>query len=469
MLRRALCAAALVAVGCAGGPPDPEGAASAQVETDDLFNRTAPVDGIRISANFAKLAAEAPEAIEPPSVDGTFVAPSLGVAAPLDVVVTVRGNTSTMKGECSFPKLKIKFKDKTKLDGTALKGHRTIRIATHCGELAPSKRTPIGRVANEIAPWREAFTYQVLRAVALEAPRARPAKIAYVDTGKKNALLERKAALIETTGDVAERLGGTEPFVVDSEAAASEPGADGDVADPANMSPNEMARVHFAEALVGNSDFRLSTETEFQLIRKDSPDPASPMWNMKSVRLPDGKERPVPVDFDLSALVAPQKGQAEHPKIWNGQIGSTRSQFTVLMGARTRFPRAIIDDARRDYAAREPAIMKLLQETPWLDPEARETATALMTSFFALMKNDKDFFVEVVAPESEYFRADGTPDEDCIATTVPAGTPVVRLGNVKKELGIEEVHLLDVRFQLACNQSSVWIKTGTPTTTNFPL
>jgi hypothetical protein len=352
------------------------------------------------------------------------------------------------------------------LKATALEGHRTLRIATHCGELPPEERTPIGRVANEIAPWREAFAYQLVRAAGLEAPRARPATITYLDSGNGGAPLRRKAAFIETTGDIADRLGAKESFVVDSEEASAE--APADIAGPERMDPREIVHVHFAEALVGNADFRLNTQFEKWFFLKSSPEVVTSFWNMKAVRMPDGKERPVPVDFDISSLVAPQTGPALHPKIWGGASGTTRVQFSVLQGARVRFPRALLDDARRDFAARE-KMMTALLATPWLDPEAARTARELMTAFFALMNDDRAFFVDVVDDaEPEYVRKDGTPDDECITTAIESGTPIVRLGNANEKLGLEEVILLDVRFQLPCNEETVWVKKGIKTTTIFP-
>jgi hypothetical protein len=67
-----------------------------------IFRSTIPLDGeIRLSGDFTKLKAEA-DAIDPPSVRGSFAAPALGITDPLDVDITVRGNTARDKGECTF-------------------------------------------------------------------------------------------------------------------------------------------------------------------------------------------------------------------------------------------------------------------------------------------------------------------------------------------------------------------------------
>ncbi len=454
---------------CAAAPESAATSTAASTEEDDVFQRSDPALDLRLTADFSRLFAQDASGLrdEGASVVGTFASPALGVADPLAVIVSVRGNTSLEPSECSFPKLKVKFRDETVLRGTPLEGHGTLRIATHCGERPVEARTDYGRVANEASPWREAFVHQLLRGAGIEAPKARPVAITYTDTGKGSAALTRKAALIETAGDVARRLGGTEPFVVDSEIAVHDPRAN-DSAEPEQMPLATIARVHFAEALVGNEDFRLMRETETWWFGGEIPSTVSRMWNMKAVRFADGGEVPIPIDFDLSSIVAPRPNDVPPPELW-GRTGSARAQFRVLSGARMRFDRGTLDEARRAMATRRAAVEALVG-TPWLDDEARRVTTELVASFFRLVTDDQAFYVDVIAPgkDVDYVRADGTPNEACLTTAVPAGTPVHRSGNVNVELGIEEVTLFDPKFQLPCNEATVWIPSGTATTTDYP-
>jgi len=306
-----------------------------------------------------------------------------------------------------------------------------------------------------------------VRAAGVEAPKARPVTITYVDAAGAAPKLTRKAALIETIGDVADRLKAKEAFVIDSVESMDE-GGDEVAASVAKMDTDEVVRVQLVEGMVGNSDFRLHPQIEKWWFTKNAPETVSPMWNMKAVRLPDGKERPLPVDFDLSALVAPPTYSPQYPTFWAGSSAETQSQLAIVMASRMRFSRAALDGARRGLAAREADLTALLQ-TSWLDPEARAVATRLFTAFFGLMKNDRDFYIDVVSGENiDYLRPDGTPDDECLANTVRPGTPIHRFGTKNAALGIEEVALLDVRLDLPCNQDKVWLKTGTVSTTEFP-
>lgn len=460
--------AALINCGAESADAPEQDTVDATGTTADIFDGAEPAQGIELKGDFSKLSARDSEGaqVTGASVDGTFLAPSLGIKSPLDVTITVRGNTSVAADECSFPKLKVKFKDKTQLTKTAFKGHSTVRIATHCGELQADERTNVGRVANEVSPWREAFAYRVVRAAGVEAPRARPVTIGYEEPGKPT--LRRKAAFIETTGDVADRLKAKEAYVVDSQVAAEEAG-DELPASPGKMRVEDMARINLVEALIGNSDFRLTPTQERWWFGPTWSEPMSELWNMKAVRFEDGRELAIPMDFDLASLVAPPQFPAQFADFWGGQSAANQGQFQTLMASRVRFSRAQLDAARASLAAREAEVLKML-DTPWIDAESKAVATQLFPAFFQQMKSNAAFYVDVVAPDTdvEYVREDGTPDDECLSTTVPAGTPIHRFGRSNAK-GLEEVALLDLRFSMPCNKERVWLKKGTKTTANFPL
>lgn len=464
-----------VAPGCAPDTSDGEaGADWALAETAQVFESTDPVGDLRIAfskrALFVRDPEEAGRRRDGAEVEATFQAPSLGIAAPVPILLKVRGNTSLNRTECSFPKLSFKFKNKADAASSAFKGLKRIKIATHCGELAPTERTPFGRVANEVAPHREAFVHLVLRTIGLEVPRARPVTINYQDTsGAAGASLVRKATLIEDVDDVAARLGGKEARVAETEAEASEDDSEDELATVEKMNPDEVARVHFAEALIGNDDWRLNSDIEYAWVTPDYRDPRFPFWNMKAVRLPDGSERPIPVDFDLSRITSPTSGPVSMPEHWAGSSEAARSQFVALMHARMRLSRAQLDATRRELVGKKDRIMATL-DTPWLDAEGRAAAKTLFESFFSIIEKDKSFYQPVVkSSDLEMLLEDGQPDDECLSNTIMAGTPVIRHGVKNEALGIEQVSLLDVGDALACNKERVWVDSrALRVTTNFP-
>ena len=69
----------------------------------------------------------------------------------------------------------------------------------------------------------------------------------------------------------------------------------------------------------------------------------------------------------------------------------------------------------------------------------------------------------------ELLKADGEPDDTCLANTIPPGTPIVRHDHKNAALGIEEVSVLDVALQLPCNKDRVWVKSSElDVVTSFP-
>jgi hypothetical protein len=78
--------------------------------------------------------------------------PSSGAEVKREAQVSVRGHTSRRETECTFPKLKLKFKEGDEL-----------KIGTHCGEAADEALSAkYGRLANEKSPRREALVYRLL-------------------------------------------------------------------------------------------------------------------------------------------------------------------------------------------------------------------------------------------------------------------------------------------------------------------
>lgn len=456
-------ASALLALSCSAAASTDEvgNGESAQTGEEDIFSEIAPAGEITIKAPLKTLfAPDAPNnELHGRKADATF--------ASLAATLEVRGNTSLNEGECSFPKLKLKFKDSASRAHTPFAAAKKLKIITHCGEVPADQRTGLGRVANEIAPWREAFTYQLVRAAGAAAPRARPVTFRWVDT-ESDAEIVRKGALLEDVDDLAKRLQGKSLFVVDSELVADDPRA-ADAADPQKMDVADIARVHLVEAMIGNDDWRLHLNAERWWFSKTASDPMSFMWNMESVRVTaTQKEIPVPGDFDLARIVAPTKGPGFVPDAFFGENELSQDQYSQLMAARQRLPRAALEAARTELLGKRAAILART-DAPWLDPEAKANAKKMLTFFFDTLANDALVYSDVVADEDiDFTKADGSQDQECFFWNVPAGTPIHRWGHFDAAHGTEEVSILDPRSQIPCIEPRVWIKKTTKTTTDFP-
>src|SRR5262249_51824996 len=100
-----------------------------------------------------------------------------------DVEISVRGRTSKRETECTFPKLKLRFKPGT-ADSSIFAGLKGVKIGTHCGEQPDGVLSErFGRWANEKAPLREAFVYRLLDVLGVRSFKARPGRITYVFDG----------------------------------------------------------------------------------------------------------------------------------------------------------------------------------------------------------------------------------------------------------------------------------------------
>src|SRR5690349_7824550 len=112
---------------------------------DDLFSSQATVD-VSIKAPFDDLFAHAqrtPEYAVPATL--TYSDERTGRDVVVDgIELTVRGRTSKRETECTFPKLKLRFKgDRSSgsLDSTVFAGMHAVKIGTHCGERADDDLT----------------------------------------------------------------------------------------------------------------------------------------------------------------------------------------------------------------------------------------------------------------------------------------------------------------------------------------
>lgn len=198
--------------GVAAVPPSPAA----------IFQSSTLLRGVSLSAPLsdlfrstqAVLAGAGDETPKLPTVRGTlrFVGASGTVESFENVAIEARGNTSLRSGQCSFPKLTLKFPKPTK--GTILGGLKEIKLGTHCAESAAP--LPVwGRIGNDKGPIREVLLYTVLNRVGTVTLMARPIEITYTDTSRKPGAayfprnpLTRKAFFLEDADSAAKRYGG---------------------------------------------------------------------------------------------------------------------------------------------------------------------------------------------------------------------------------------------------------------------
>jgi hypothetical protein len=293
----------------------------------DVFTSTDPLT-ITLEAPLHELFARDDD--ENFSVPGvvSYKDPGSGAELKRDAQVSVRGHTSRRETECTFPKLKLKFKERD-----------VLKIGTHCGEASDEVLSPkYGRLANEKSPQREALVYQLLQAAEVPVLRARAAVVTYVQSGQPP--LTRKALLVEDDDEAKRRVGGQSEIPMETFGSVKTRGAGADA-----------GRIAFGEAMIGNFDWCLKFAPD-DIYRCNEP---KPLWNVLAFDRGDGKAALVIKDFDLAGIVAGR--HAWFKKIFNSAYVPSGSEIEIevlsqVQRTRSLFPRAELDALRRSFLER---------------------------------------------------------------------------------------------------------------------
>jgi hypothetical protein len=442
---RPLCAAVLTTVGIV----------SAANSGPALFTTYDPIS-LRIEAPFTELFGH--KSIDDDySVKGRLKYSDAGREVSIeDVTLSVRGHTSRREGECTFPKLKLDLSS----DDTLFGGMKSVKIGTHCGESSGNRLTErFGRLPNQLAPPREAFVYRLLAIFDVPTLRARPARIAYVDTDRGGSLrggvpganvIERNALLVESDRDAMRRLNGSRDIPPEEFTTAREA-----------FSTDDTARLAFAQAMIGNFDWCL----EFYRGDAYRCDQRRKLWNVTAIAVDRGA-RPLIYDFDVSGMVAGRHrwfgdvyneafdGAGSHPVLEVlGQVQRTR----------TLFPRAVLDATRAYFAGRKDEAYKALAASN-LDDEGRAIIREYLDSFFAAIERDEAFYRPVVTTPGVKPFADAARSRAICAAlgAIPVGTPISAPLDTRGDM--IQVTVLDALWHWAppakcpdIHNSAVWI------------
>jgi len=374
---------------------------------------------------------------------------------------SLRGHTSRRESECSFPKLKLHFASPP--DDGAFAGLSAIKIGSHCDDL--DGLTPrFGRLANERAPLREAFVYRLLDILKVPSFLARPARITYTDTsvnaqaGRRS--ITRNAMLLEDDGDAKKRFDAD--YEIDADAFTYAQDA---------FDEHDVARLTFAEALIGNFDWCLKMTAD-DAYRCDA---RRKLWNVTALR--GTRSIPLIYDFDVSGMVA-----GEHR--WFGQVFNdaflpSRSRPAIealsqVQRTRTLFGRAVLDATRKEFMDRRADIYRALDQSP-LDEPGRQRIREYADGFFAAIGPDQAFYRPVVTrPDTAPYAGNDRAAQVCsIAGPIPVGTPVSE--PLERRGDMIRVVLLDALWHWTgpndcpeIRKGAVWIERGA-VSNDFPV
>ena len=335
------------------------------------------------------------------------------------VELSVRGHTSRRGSECPFPKLKMAFGKKVGSRGESIFGAlQGLRIGTHCGESEGEQLTPeFGRLANEKSPVREAFVYHLLDAMGVPTLRARPARIAYVDTsGGEQQPVVRNAVLLEDDDDVKRRVGATGEITMEQFTTARE-----------LFAPADTARLAFAQAMIGNFDWCLRFYPD-DTYRCDA---KQPLWNISAFKRADGARPPGHRGFrscrhgrrQLTTGSTRSTSPGSFPR-----VPRSRSRFSARCSARARFSHGRSWTTRDGTFSRADRPLTTQSSRVCSSPRGRELAVQHLDAFFADLA-DAAFYRPVIARGTPVYVDAARTREACAAGDMaPAGTPVNVVG-----------------------------------------
>ena len=415
----------------------------------DLLAETGPI-ALTLEAPLQELFARGSEN-ESFSVPGSvsYKDPGSGVEVQREAQVSVRGHTSRAETECSFPKLKLKFKE-----GDVLK------IGTHCGESADETLSEkYGRMANERSPRREGLVYRLLQAADVPTLRTRPATVTYVDQAQ--APLTRQALLVEDDGDARKRLKGTAEITMEQFGSVKTRGASVDA-----------ARIAFGEAMIGNFDWCLKYAPD-DIYRCNA---RKPLWNVLAFDRGNGTAALLIKDFDLAGMVVGRHSWFK--TIFNPAYVASKSEIEIevlsqVQRTRTLYARAELDALRRSFTDRKSAIYAVLEQAADVDAKGREIARHYLDSFFTAITADEAFYRPVVARDEVRVYTDAARTKEACkpGDLVRPGTPVNEL---QRSGPMSQVVILDAQWRWTADErcetvqtSPVWLQSDA-ITRGFP-
>ena len=326
-----------------------------------------------------------------------------------------------------------------------------MRVGTHCGEGMDQELTPeFGRLANEKSPMREVFVYQLLRAVGVPTYRARLARITYTDTEGGGAPVVRNAMLLEDDDEAMSRVNGTGEIPMERFTNARE-----------QFRADDVARLVFAEAMIGNFDWclRMFPGDTYRC------DASLPLWNIAAVERNNAPPLPLISDFDIAGTVVGSHNW--FAKVYNPAFVPSHSTMEIevvsqVQRARSLFARAELDATRQHFLTRRDAAYEALNHSQ-LDSRGHQLAEQYMDAFFAAI-SDQAFYRPVVSlPDTKVYVDAARSREACApGDMVPPGTPV----NVLSTAGdMAQVVVLDALWRWApprqceaVREGSVWIE-----------
>lgn len=312
-----------------------------------LFNSD-EVLSLSLSADFDALC-------RPNEVDGCdFTSTQLiyrgqdGVEKNLAVEIRVRGGWRARKDHCKVPPLFVRFATADTV-GTPFAGQKMLPLTTHCRNSRAKTGTVGGKVYEQYV-LKEYYVYRLYNMLSDKSLRVRLALIDYSSASEPGESTERYAFFTEHFDDVAARNGAK---------WSSKKTFDADRVDPITW--DRMALFNY---MIGNTDSSVVRERNVLLITDE-----------------EGRQYPVPYDFDMSGLVDAEYGGVS-PRL---DFRDARHRYYLgFCHPQVDFPSRIAE-----FEQHKDVMLGQLEEVPGIKWRAEKTARSYLKKFFNILASPR--------------------------------------------------------------------------------
>ena len=275
----------------------------------------------------------------------------------LPVQIKIRGGWRSLTQNCSVPLLWVSFEGSA-TSGTPFEGQTLLPLTTHCGKglsLDPAQSS-IRRSEYEQYLLREFLAHRLYNTVSDYSLRLRLLRISYRKPGSGGSRARHWAFLSEHFDDLATRLG-----------AERLPRGSFDAT---RLAAQPAATLALFQYMIGNTDWSIARERNTVLLSLD------------------GRQIPVPYDFDMSGLVnAGYAGPA--PGL---PIDDVRDRYFLGYCQ----PGTDWDRLFADFTARREAILALGETIPGLGRNGRRSTAYFLSGFFKVIDSAEERAERVV-------------------------------------------------------------------------
>ncbi|HUX97827.1 MAG TPA: hypothetical protein VMV47_19000 [Bacteroidales bacterium] len=250
---------------------------------------------------------------------------------------------------CNFPPISLNFK-KEDLKTDEQRKIEKIKMVTHCNS------------GNEEYLFREFIVYKLYNVLTEYSFRVRLVKISYINTARKNKVIDSYAFLIEPLNMLTER---TNSFEVENMKLSQ-----------IFINPEIMDRVSIFSYMIGNTDWSVPGQHNVRIIS---------MYNTDN----SGRGGMVPYDFDYSGLVNTHYALPAEPL----GLESVRERF-YLGACRS-------DDELRagikQFSDNKAEFYRIINEFEYLTEKDKKRMTGYLDEFYSEL--DKDVLIRTIRRE----------------------------------------------------------------------